>query len=39
MKYTASFMNNIQSYIKTVKTPDLMLKDILLLSPQMSINV
>ena len=39
MKYTASFMNNIQSYIKTGKTPDLMLKDILLLSPQMSINV
>lgn len=36
MKYTASFMNNIQNY---VKIPDLMLRDILLLSPQISINV
>ena len=29
-------MNNIQNY---VKIPDLMLRDILLLSPQISINV
>jgi len=36
MKYTASFMNYIQNYIKI---PDLMLKDILLLGPQISINV